>query len=98
MTMRYYKVTLVSGGQTRQVRVPSPTDVQAGDAAAPLMRPDEAIQSIEEVEDAGRQTLDAAPPQTQAEELAPVTPGVAAVPSHRSGPQLQANLIESNGR
>jgi len=76
--MKIYKVTLVSGGQTRQVRVPSPTDVQAGDAAAPLMKSGEAIQSIEEVEDDGRE-LDAAAPKTQAEELAPVTPGVAAV-------------------
>lgn len=76
--MRTYKVTLVSGGQTREVRVPSPTDVQAGDAAAPLMRSGEAIQSIEEVEDDGG-GLDAAPPKTQAEELAPVTPGAAAV-------------------
>lgn len=76
--MKIYKVTLVMGGQTRQVRVPSPTDVQAGDAAAPLMRSGEAIQSIEEVEDDGRE-LDAPAPKTQAEELAPVTPGVAAV-------------------
>jgi len=58
----------------------SDTDVQAGDAAAPLMTPGEAILSIEEVEDDGTLTVDAPAPRSQAAELAPVTPGAAATP------------------
>jgi hypothetical protein len=79
--MRFFKVVIVSGGATREVRVPSPTGVQAADAAAPLMKPGEAIQSIEEIEDDGLQTADGLPPKSQAAELAPVTPGAAAAPT-----------------
>ena len=78
--MRLYEVVLERDGERRKVRVPSPTDVQAADAAAPLMRPGEAILSIEEVEDDGTQQADALPPKTQAAELASVTPGAAAAP------------------
>jgi hypothetical protein len=77
--MKFYKVTLVSDGSSREIRVASPTAVQAGDAAAPLMRRGESIASIMQVEDDGLHQADGLPPKTQAEELAPVTPGVAAV-------------------
>ena len=81
MSMKTYSVTLgAPGGATREVRVPSPTDVQAGDAARPLMQQDESILSITEVETDAGQTLDAPPPKSQAAELAPVTPGAAAAP------------------
>lgn len=81
MSMKTYSVTLeASDGATRQVRVPSPTDVQAGDAARPLMREDESILTITEVDADGAAPLDAAPPKSQAAELAPVTPGAAAAP------------------
>jgi hypothetical protein len=79
MSMRFYRVTLERGDERRDVRVPSPTDVQAADAAAPLMKPGESIAGIEEVEDDGTQIADALPPKTQAEEFAAVTPGAAAV-------------------
>lgn len=77
--MKFYSVTLEGSGGRRDVRVPSPTDVQAADAAALLARPGEAIVEILEVEDDGMQQADGLPPKTQAEELAPVTPGAAAV-------------------
>ena len=81
MSMKTYSVTLgAPGGATREVRVPSPTDVQAGDAARPLMQQNESILSIIEVENDASQSLDAAPPKSQAAELAPVTPGAAAAP------------------
>lgn len=80
MTLKTYCVTLVSdGGATRDVRVPSPTDVQAGDAARPLMSQGERILSISEVKGDG-QPLDAAPPLSQAAELASETSGMAAAP------------------
>ena len=79
--MRFFKVVLAHEGQTREVRVPSLTGVQAGDAAASLARPGEAIQSIEEVEDDGLEQVDGLPPKSQAAELAPVTPGAAAAPA-----------------
>lgn len=42
--MRIYRVTVgVEGGETRVLKVPSKTDVQAADAAAPLMSPGESI-------------------------------------------------------
>ena len=75
--MRFFKVVLVRGGQMREVRVPSPTGVQAGDAGASLMKPGEAIQSIDEVAADGLQQADGLPPKSQAAELAPVTPGAA---------------------
>lgn len=78
--MRFFKVVMARGGETREIRVPSPTGVQAGDAAASLARPGEAIQSIEEVEDDGLQQADGPPPKSQAAELATVTPGAAAAP------------------
>ena len=85
MSMKFYKVTLRRDGVDRTVRVPSPTDVQAADAASPLMREGEEIVGVETVEDDGLQRADALPPKTQAQELAPVTPGMAAAddPSDR---------------
>lgn len=78
MSMKFYNVTLRTNGADRVIRVPSPTGVQATDAAVPLMREGEQIIGIEEVEDDGLQRADGFPPKTQAEELAPVTPGMAA--------------------
>lgn len=78
MAMKFYKVTLRRDGVDRTVRVPSPTDVQAADAASPLMREGEEIVGMETLEDDGLQQADALPPKTQAQELAPVTPGMAA--------------------
>lgn len=77
--MRFYEVVIGSdSGPQRRLRVTSPTDAQAADAAAPLMRAHEAILSIRETPDDGLQQADSPPPKTQAEELAPDTPGMAA--------------------
>ncbi len=77
--MRFYEVVVGSdSGPQRRFRVASPTDAQAADAAAPLMRAHEAILSIRESPDDGLQQADAPPPKTQAEEMAPDTPGMAA--------------------
>ncbi|HYC68282.1 hypothetical protein [Brevundimonas sp.] len=63
--MRIYHVTVgVAGGETRVLKVPSKTDVQAGDAAAPLMSQGESILSIQETDDP-YQEVDAAPAGTQ---------------------------------
>ena len=79
MSLKTYSVTLgTAGGATRDVRVISPTDVQAGDAARPLMSQGESILEIREtIADA---PVDAGPPVSQAAELASVTPGFAAAP------------------
>lgn len=85
--MRFSEVLVGSdSGPQRRLKVASPTDVQAADAAAPLMRPHETILSIREVSDDGLQKADAPPPKTQAEELAPGTPGMAARSRPRSHP------------
>ena len=80
MTLKTFEVTLEtpSGGK-RVVTVPSPSGVQAGDAARPLMHDGEATLEIVELRGDEHRHLDAAPPKTQAEELAPVTKGAAAV-------------------
>ncbi|HYC74045.1 hypothetical protein [Brevundimonas sp.] len=63
--MRIYRVTVgVEGGATRVVKVPSKTDVQAGDAAVPLMSEGESILSIEETDDP-YQEVDGPPAGTQ---------------------------------
>jgi hypothetical protein len=63
--MRIYEVTVgTEGGATRVVRVPSKTDVQAGDAAMTRMRPGESILSIAETDDP-YQEVDADPAGTQ---------------------------------
>ena len=63
--MRIYRVTVgVEDGETRVLKVPSKTDVQAGDAAATRMAPGESILSIQETDDP-YQEVDAAPPGTQ---------------------------------
>lgn len=80
MTMKTYEVTLeTASGDTRTVTVPSPSGVQAGDAARPLMQEGETILEITELRGDDGRDFDAAPPRTQAEELAPVTEGAAAV-------------------
>ncbi|TFW14192.1 hypothetical protein EGY25_03005 [Brevundimonas intermedia] len=85
--MRFYDVELESGGASRTVRVSSPTDVQAADAAAPLMKSGDRILGIEEVEDDGLQRADAPPPLSQAAELADATPGAAAKSDRSSANQ-----------
>ena len=63
--MRIYRVTVgVESGPTRVLKVPSKTDVQAGDAAVTQMTPGEAILSIEETDDPW-QEVDAPPAGTQ---------------------------------
>ncbi|HZW16340.1 MAG TPA: hypothetical protein VFF66_08810 [Brevundimonas sp.] len=63
--MRIYRVTVGrEGGETRVLKVPSKTDVQAGDAAAPLMGEGETVLSIEETDDP-YQEVDAPPAGTQ---------------------------------
>lgn len=88
MSQKTYEVTLQTRtGDTRTVAVPSPTGVQAGDAARPLMADGEAIISITELPEGDTRDLDGGLPKTQAEELAPVSPGATAVdidPSSRS--------------
>ena len=80
MSLRLYRVTLGrEGGAQRQVHVKSPTDVQAGDAAASLMTAGESIVLITERDDDGSIVIDAPPVKSQAAELAPSTPGAAAV-------------------
>ncbi len=65
--MRIYRVTVgVEGGDTRVLKVPSKTDVQAGDAAAALMTPGETILSIHETDDQYQEVDEGArPPGTQ---------------------------------
>lgn len=75
MTMKFCEVVLRGAGEDRQVRVP--TNAQAADAASPLMLDGESTVSIEQVADDGLQKIDAPPPKSQADELAPVTPGAA---------------------
>ena len=63
--MRIYHVTVGrEGGDTRVLKVPSKTDVQAGDAAMTRMAPGESILSIEETDDP-YQEVDAPPAGTQ---------------------------------
>ena len=63
--MRIYRVTVgVEGGETRVLKVPSKTDVQAGDAAMTQMAEGESILSIEETDDP-YQEVDARPAGTQ---------------------------------
>jgi len=63
--MRIYRVTVGrEGGDTRVLKVPSKTDVQAGDAAMTRMAPGESILSIEETDDP-YQEVDAPPAGTQ---------------------------------
>jgi hypothetical protein len=81
--MKTYSIVLTGGGGEREVRVSSPTDVQAADAAAPLMREGESISSIKAVLDDPASPVDAGPPLSQAAEFAPVTPGAAAAPAPR---------------
>lgn len=77
--MQFYEILIADAqGAERSLRVASPTDVQAADAAAPLMKRGESILSIHVASDDGLQRADGPPPKTQAEELAPKTPGMAA--------------------
>lgn len=65
--MRIYRVTVGrGGGESRVLKVPSKTDVQAADAAVPLMSEGESILSIHETDDAYQEVSDGAlPPGTQ---------------------------------
>ena len=72
MSMRIYEVTVGrEGGERRVLKVPSKTDVQAGDAAVTLMTPGEAILSIVEIDDP-YQDVDAMPAGTQTHPDRPV--------------------------
>ncbi|MBA4805807.1 MAG: hypothetical protein H2038_14240 [Brevundimonas sp.] len=65
--MRIYRVTVgVEGGETRVLKVPSKTDIQAADAATPLMSEGESILSIHETDDDYQEVSEGArPPGTQ---------------------------------
>ncbi len=72
MTMRIYNVAVGRpGGETRVIKVPSKTDVQAGDAAVTRMSEGESILSIEETDDP-YQDVDALPAGTQTHPDEPV--------------------------
>ena len=78
MSLRLYEVALGGGAaESRTVHVMSETDVQAGDAAAPLMREGETLLSIREIPDDGTARVDAPPPRSQAAEFDDATPGPA---------------------
>ena len=63
--MRIYRVTVGGAdGSSRVLKVPSKTDVQAGDAAAALMSEGESILSIQETDDP-YQEVDGLPAGTQ---------------------------------
>ncbi|WP_299174452.1 hypothetical protein [uncultured Brevundimonas sp.] len=63
--MRIYRVSIGDeNGPSREVKVPSKTDVQAGDAAAPLLKQGETILGIIETDDPYQET-DAPPAGTQ---------------------------------
>ena len=63
--MKIYRVSVGAEGRpSREVKVPSKTDGQAADAAAPLLKPGETILSIIETDDP-YQEVDAPPPGTQ---------------------------------
>lgn len=65
MSMRIYRVSIGDeNGPSREVKVPSRTDVQAGDAAASLLKPGETILAIIETDDP-YQDVDALPAGTQ---------------------------------
>lgn len=69
--MKFYEIVVADAhGAERKLRVPSPTDAQAADAAAPLLNSGDSILSIRETPDDGLQRTDGPPPKTQAEELA----------------------------
>ncbi len=65
--MRIYRVTVGrEGGDARILKVPSKTDVQAADAAIPLMSEGESILSVHETDDDYQETSEGArPPGTQ---------------------------------
>lgn len=65
MSMRLYRVSIGDeSGARREVKVPSKTDVQAADAAAPLLKSGEAILGVVETDDP-YQAVDAPPAGTQ---------------------------------
>lgn len=65
MSMRIYRVAIGDeSGTSREVKVPSKTDVQAADAAAPLLKPGETILGVVETDDP-YQEADAPPAGTQ---------------------------------
>jgi len=79
VSLRLYEVILArAGSEARTVHVMSETDVQAADAAAPLMAEGDSILSIREIPDDGAAKVDAPPPRSQAAEFAQATPGAAA--------------------
>jgi hypothetical protein len=72
MSLRTYRVIVgLPDGERRTLEVPAKTDVQAGDAAVPLMREGEFLFEVTEVDDPF-QDLDAPPPGTQTHPDEPV--------------------------
>jgi len=66
MTMKIYRVTIGDeGGPSREVQVPSKTDVQAIDAAMPLLQPGESVLGVVETDEDPYQRIDAGPAGTQ---------------------------------
>ncbi|WP_374516341.1 hypothetical protein [Brevundimonas sp.] len=65
--MRIYRVTVGrEGGDTRVLKVPSKTDVQAADAAIPLMSEGESVLAVHETDDDYQEVSEGArPPGTQ---------------------------------
>lgn len=60
--MKFYEIVVADGhGAERRLRVPSPTDAQAADAAAPLLNSGDSILSIRETPDDGLQRTDGPP-------------------------------------
>lgn len=87
MTMRFYEVEIERRGARHVLRVPSETDVQAADAAAPHLFDGDFILSIKEVGDDGLQHADATPPVSQAAEVSDLSEGAAS--TDRGRPPLR---------
>lgn len=77
MSIQSYRIVIHGKEGDREVRVASPTGVEAIDAASPLLRPGETLGPVAEVDGDGLQQTDAPAPKSQAGELADVKPGMA---------------------
>lgn len=89
MSMRLYQVVVgTTDGETRLIKVPSRTGVQAGDAAAGLMQPGETILEILEKPDPV-QDVDGPPAGTRARPDQSMT----ADRAHAPAPALDSELL-----
>ena len=62
--MKFYEIIVADAhGAERRLKVPSPTDAQAVDAAAPLLKSGESILSIRQTPDDGLQQTDGPRPR-----------------------------------